>query len=127
MAEVKWKAGYRPSNGTEGDIFRDEWCDRCKLDHGMHGPDGEGPGCEIYLSAIAGDYAYPAVQGPPQWEREDVPFGQIPKLRCTAFVNCGRCFPNRPAADPFVEGPRDRWSPGPTPVKISGQQTLGEL
>lgn len=32
--KLKNRAGskWRPSNGTEGDIFRQSWCDKCKRD-----------------------------------------------------------------------------------------------
>ena len=29
----EWRPGYRPSNGTEGDIFASRWCHTCTVDH----------------------------------------------------------------------------------------------
>lgn len=63
---------YRPSNGTEGDIFMAQWCERCAL------ADYNGDGCMIQLRALAhsiGDPEYPA-----EWRLTN---GGAPQ--CTAF------------------------------------------
>lgn len=54
--------GYRPSNGTEGDVFMSHWCFRCIKESG----------CTILMGAMAG-------KNPKQWVRED----DGPK--CTSF------------------------------------------
>jgi hypothetical protein len=61
---------YRPSNGTEGDIFEAEFCERCK-----NWRDGE---CEINMRAYFNeieDSAYPK-----EWIKENG------EPRCTAFI-----------------------------------------
>lgn len=82
---------YRPSNGTEGEIFMGQWCAKCALDcHGKNPPDlpmeqsgsGEGsliliwgddePLCEILGQAMAGG-------SPGEWVQDDA------GPRCTAF------------------------------------------
>ena len=64
---------YRPSNGTESDIFMAQWCERCAL------ADYDGDGCMIQLRALAhsiGDPEYPA-----EWSMTN---GGAPQ--CTAFA-----------------------------------------
>lgn len=66
---------YRPSNGTEGDIFMAEWCARCA--HANF--DDEDRACMINLRAIAhqiDDPHYPA-----EWQFSN---GGVPQ--CTAFA-----------------------------------------
>jgi hypothetical protein len=63
---------YRPSNGTEGDMFMAEWCGNCAS------ADYEGDGCVIQLRALMhkiDDPDYPA-----EWSLTD---GGCPQ--CTAF------------------------------------------
>ncbi len=52
---------YRPSNGTEGDIFWSNWCARCI----------KNSGCSIWGGAMAG-------KSPKQWVRD-------PDPKCTSF------------------------------------------
>ncbi|MGC1494191.1 MAG: hypothetical protein WA790_00170 [Sulfitobacter sp.] len=73
---------YRPSNGTEGDIFMAEWCERCALSN-FDDPDTS---CMINLRALAhsiGDPEYPA-----EWNYTN---GGIPQ--CTAFTSETPCEP----------------------------------
>lgn len=66
---------YRPSNGTEGDIFYCHWCARCKVDQPSEGIEGM---CDILTDVYAygiNDDGYPV-----QW-RQDGPSGP----RCTEF------------------------------------------
>jgi hypothetical protein len=79
MAQAK---PYRPSNGTDGEIFMSRMCADCALD--CHGTEYEdGPFCEILAEAFAGGQ-------PVQWiEDERGP-------RCTAFT----LDPEAPAFDP---------------------------
>lgn len=93
---------YRPSNGTDGCIFEDAFCNRCQKDvppDPDHGRDlGE---CQIHNDALLG-------LKPTEWVQEDD--GTRP--RCTAFE------PIKPAAnaDPLIRQPGDPDMPG--------QQTL---
>lgn len=65
---------YRPSNGTEGDIFRARFCDRCTRDFGRT--------CTIYNAAFWGDIDEPGY--PPEWVvDESNTTGE--SARCTAF------------------------------------------
>ncbi|MEW7009514.1 hypothetical protein [Lentilitoribacter sp. EG35] len=66
---------YRPSNGTEGDIFMSYWCENCLL-FNFEEPD---KACDINLRAMAhsiGENAYPA-----EWQYNN---GGEPV--CTAFA-----------------------------------------
>lgn len=66
---------YRPSNGTQGDIFMAEWCENCALAK-FDDPDRA---CDINLRAMAhdiGEKAYPA-----EWQYSN---GGVPI--CTAFT-----------------------------------------
>lgn len=86
---IGWRPGYRPSNGTEGAWFESDWCQNCAREHENHGDDGVvGPGCPVYMSTMAGIYAYPD-PGPPEWEAQ---YGR-PGLeaRCTLFEQCRPC------------------------------------
>lgn len=77
---------YRPSNGTEGEIFEAAWCDHCRRDaafrrfydsNGAVGGD-QPDGCAILCSAHAfdiGDDGYPS-----EWV-----YGPDGQPRCTAF------------------------------------------
>lgn len=108
-----WTPGYLPSNGTDGDYFRAEWCDRCVRDHSAHIGEVTGPAgrwtCSIHS---AGLIAYPG-PGPEEWERRIVD-GRL-ETRCTAFQACWPC--RIPGA---VEPPRRR----PRPRCLPGQQGL---
>mgnify|MGYP000167281648 CR=1 FL=1 len=77
MSEIKPYRAYQPSNGTEGMMFRDRFCDRCRCD-------SEKSPCPIYGATLVydpGDHQYPNQY----WvEDED---GSNP--RCTLF------FPKR--------------------------------
>lgn len=67
---------YRPSNGTEGDWFEAQWCNRCDL----QGNDAQG-WCSIHTHVLAlsiDDKGYPA-----EWISDAD--GQHP--RCTAFMS----------------------------------------
>jgi hypothetical protein len=64
---------YRPSNGTEGDIFMAEWCEKCAW------ADYEGDGCMIQLRALA--YRIDEPEYPAEWNYTN---GGIPQ--CAAFT-----------------------------------------
>lgn len=66
---------YRPSNGTEGDIFMAEWCERCALGC-FDDPDRS---CMINLRALAHGIDEP--EYPAEWNYTN---GGVPQ--CTAFT-----------------------------------------
>ena len=62
---------YRPSNGTEGMIFQEKWCDQCRR--------GQGDGCRILSDSMVFDVDEKGY--PPQMRYvDDVP-------TCAAFVH----------------------------------------
>lgn len=72
--ERQWEP-YRPSNGTEGDIFRERYCDRCLKDE--HGD------CGILVRTLAfdiGDTKYPV-----EWRRPKDDESWPGRAECTAF------------------------------------------
>lgn len=78
---------YRPSNGTEGEIFMGKWCASCALDcYGKGYLENEGePNCEILADALAGG-------NPREW------ISDARGPRCTAF----RLDGDAPAFDPEI-------------------------
>jgi len=84
---------YRPSNGTEGDIFMSRWCAQCKADQARREGDEDDDGCLIVVMTMAVDIAEPDY--PKEW-RSDGPSGP----RCTAFapVDGDEAVPIDPAA-----------------------------
>lgn len=85
---------YRPSNGTEGDIFQAMWCAHCAK---RGGPDIRGGDveemdyCDILAWTMALEIDDPGY--PEQW-RQDGPSGP----RCTAFDSGDGIEPIDPAA-----------------------------
>lgn len=69
---------YRPSNGTEGEIFMSQWCARCVRDEGSR--EDSGDGCAILADTFA--YRISEPEYPKEW-RSDGPQGP----RCTAFTD----------------------------------------
>ena len=67
---------YRPSNGTEGELFKAQFCDRCQLDNFNHDT-GEG-GCGILVRSMCFDIDHPKY--PAEWL-----FGGDGKPTCAAF------------------------------------------
>lgn len=63
---------YRPSNGTEGDIFMSRWCSRCTKD-------SEASPCSIIGWTMAVDIGDPNY--PKQWVTDEK------GPRCTAFTD----------------------------------------
>lgn len=77
---------YRPSNGTEGAAFQEQFCERCIKDHAVNrggdDPDWEN-GCQILARATAQG-------GVKEWvEMDSGPF-------CTAYVPDEGQDPNEP-------------------------------
>jgi hypothetical protein len=69
---------YRPSNGTEGDLFQAKFCDRCQKQKR----------CTILPKTMAFDVGDPGY--PPQWIRDDAG-----DPTCTAFAPYGTPRPKR--------------------------------
>jgi hypothetical protein len=68
---------WQPSNGTEGAIFQDQFCEHCKADKPYRDSEGMKPGCDILARSLLfdiGDDDYPE-----EWTDRDG------KPRCTAF------------------------------------------
>lgn len=73
MAEL-----YRPSNGTEGEIFMARWCRHCERDRAFQEKPDQADGCPIVAKTFAFDIDHPDY--PKEWiEDERGP-------RCTAFT-----------------------------------------
>lgn len=94
MAELaKAHAGekYRPSNGTEGEMFYRAWCYRCQRDKAMsQGCDfdqcDDDDLCKIVGDTMAFDVDDPRY--PIEWS-----YGPDGHPRCTAFVPAGEATP----------------------------------
>lgn len=88
---------YRPSNGTEGCDFEDQWCSRCARDQKFRDNPDSGDGCPIVAATFAFEIDHPDY--PKEWiEDEEGP-------RCTAFTMDPTC-PRRcdKTLDMFVGG-----------------------
>lgn len=85
---------YYFSNGTEGRIWQDQWCNRCTHDHVTHNPEPDYEnGCRHILSMVAGieDDAFIRINN-----------GRYDELHCLNFARCS-----------CDNGPED--PPGPPP------------
>lgn len=137
MTATPVRIGYRPSNGTEGVAFRAQWCEGCEHEHsrGNH-PEIVGPGCPILMDSFIPERVWPSMThlakvtpeqypdppyywgaGPIVWYRtEDGP------PECAEYEPCS-CNEGEHAPDPFVEGPRDQWTPRPV-MHVEGQEPM---
>lgn len=59
---------YRPSNGTEGEIFMSQWCNRCLRDRARREGDAF-DGCDIVTRTMAFDIDHPSY--PEEWVQDD--------------------------------------------------------
>lgn len=87
---------YRPSNGTEGDIFMSCFCCRCERDKEFTDDPDEGISCPIVANAFA--FGIKEEGYPKEWVRDegsDVTMIGAPGARCTAFVERGDQIPYR--------------------------------
>lgn len=85
---------YRPSNGTEGDYFFDEWCSKCARDNHLR----EDTAFEDCLDGVDGDlceiigrtfmYELEDAKYPAEWQ-----YGTDGQPCCTAFVPKGQPIP----------------------------------
>lgn len=74
--------GYRPSNGTEDDMFRAWNCEGCTNDHLFHEGDDSG-GCVILARAYSGG-------GTPEWVH-DPDTGYPGNARCIKWAGPCAC------------------------------------
>lgn len=72
---------YRPSNGTEGEMFMERFCYRCKRDAEFQKTGHGEEGCTIVLKTLFLDVD--EIGYPPEWISDDA-VGLI-NPRCTAF------------------------------------------
>jgi hypothetical protein len=77
---------YRPSNGTEGVIFDDEFCSNCQHDAAWREDERAEP-CDILSRTFF--YNIDDPQYPTEWVEDDVQWPEDSKPRCTAFVPIG--------------------------------------
>ena len=68
---------YRPSNGTEGEIFMNHFCDRCSKDAKYRETLDGSDGCEILANTLVFEIDDP--EYPKEWIRDEK------GPRCTAF------------------------------------------
>ena len=99
---TKQRAGekFRPSNGTEGELFYRAWCYGCQRDKAMReGCDvaecDDNERCEIIADTMCFDVDDP--QYPSEWQ-----YGKDGQPCCTAFVPSGSAVPP-PRCDKTVD------------------------
>lgn len=80
---------YRPSNGTEGEIFMSDWCARCALAN-FDDPDRS---CDINLRAMVHDVYEKGY--PTEWQYSN---GGVPI--CTAFTDI---VPSEPRCEHTID------------------------
>ena len=93
---------YRPSNGTEGCLFYDDWCSRCARDKPMsEGKNFDDCGPDEVCQIVADTLAYSIDD--PKYPKEWVYGAKGPM--CSAFVPVGMLMPERckHTADMFEE------------------------
>lgn len=60
---------YRPSNGTEGEIFYSAWCRHCVREQAFRADPEDAEGCSIYALSMAFAIDHPSY--PQEWVRND--------------------------------------------------------
>jgi hypothetical protein len=75
---------YRPSNGTEGEIFQHRFCDRCKHDAAFQA-DENAEGCPILALTLVFNEDEP--EYPKEWVRDVGDTLWPGSARCTEFVS----------------------------------------
>lgn len=73
---------YRPANGTEGEVFMEGWCNRCKRDEAFQADPDNADGCPILGDTLMYDVA--AKDYPKEWIYDEDGWGM-----CTAFEPIG--------------------------------------
>jgi hypothetical protein len=71
---------YRPSNGTEGEGFEGQWCEKCTRDAGFRENPDSADGCPILANVMI--FNVDEAGYPKEWIQDDD--GGNP--RCTAFA-----------------------------------------
>lgn len=94
---------YRPSNGTEGMIFADRFCNRCKREAKFRRTRDGADGCWIATRAHSFDIGHP--EYPKEWV---ISLGDATDMtaRCTAFRHeddPGTRRPRKPRPAPLLE------------------------
>jgi hypothetical protein len=117
MSDDPERYRYRPSNGTEGEMFMEWWCHRCENDHSMHGPDGEG-GCPIILRWMMRDPT-PEIHGLGTFWDHAKYGGPAHEAVCVEFVACTQC-------EAFRDEEGDRWWPAPEAGALASLRSEGE-
>lgn len=77
MTDANQPRPYRPSNGTEGEIFMGAWCANC-----AHDSDDTEFGCMVQLRALA--YSITDPEYPCEWQ-----YNANGNPQCTAFTRAG--------------------------------------
>jgi hypothetical protein len=86
---------YRPSNGTEGEIFCDNWCNKCERDAAYQADPERADGCVILSATLIYDLL--DKEYPPEWIWDGEGYHRTP--RCTAFVKTGGVVDEGPIND----------------------------
>lgn len=95
-SKIEWLP-YRPSNGTEGAMFFEQWCSRCAKDLPMStGKDYDSCAPGETCSLIANSMAYKVTdpEYPKEWRRR-ADATEYPGAECTAFLPEGEPIPQR--------------------------------
>jgi hypothetical protein len=62
MKALPARSPYRPSNGTEGEVFYENWCADCRCDAAFRADPDNARGCPIWACSMAfrvDDESYP--------------------------------------------------------------------
>lgn len=94
---------YRPSNGTDGEIFESRFCDRCKREAKYRRTGDGADGCTI--ATMAAGFGIGDLEYPKEWV---ISIGDATGMtaRCTAFRHeddPGTRRPRKPRPAPLLE------------------------
>ena len=98
------------ANGTEGSLWREQWCERCEHDHGFHnGNDNTDQACAILLRIVVDDISganplHELTDGNYSPDRPPLSGWDPELLVCSKFREC------RPCTDP-------EWVPVAAPLR----------
>jgi hypothetical protein len=93
LRRVKWLAGkpgerYMPANGTDGECFHAQWCERCARDKVMNGEattEQADADPSLYCDILTASFVLESLE---QWV-----YGDDGQPRCTQFVAQGTDLP----------------------------------
>ena len=106
---MSWVPGFRPSNGTMGDIFQlgPMGCFSCSVDHDQGWHDGQdgGESCPILMRSIIGEPT-------PEWEEHN----ETRETRCTGWRGPCACTEGT-----TYEPPPPEWLS--QPIRHSAEET----